>query len=453
VNLFWKIFITFGVAMVLTLVGAVFVSFRLVGQAFDQLNIENREQIIAEAAEALENGGETGLKEWLREHPRPAPGTMLMVVDENREDLLGRQLPQRFSRLLSSRSRRPRNAPRNLRPIQLTPNLVGADGQEYRLLWVRTQITVLGMLTWPATQVAVLAMVVIAAAATSLPLARYLSSPIVRLQRASRALAAGALETRVGAPFDRRRDEVGTLARDFDAMAEQIQALVTDKETLLRDVSHELRSPLARIRVALALAQRKAGDAPQTDLTRIETEAESLDDLIGQILTLSQLRTQVEQQVAPVDITALVAEIIDNARFEYPDTQIRYVMTQLPEVSGNAGELKSAIENVVRNALNYSSAGQIVDVQLVADSQRIEIRVLDQGPGIAKPDLKRIFEPFFRADQSRDHQQSGQGIGLAITASVLERHGGKANARNRPEGGLEVTLELPVSRSDTAYSV
>jgi two-component system sensor histidine kinase CpxA len=449
-NLFWKLFAAFGIAMALTLVGAVFVGFRLASLAFDQMNIENREEIIAQAARVLNNQGEPGLQGWLRARPRPVPGIMLMVLNERNEDLLGRELPGRFERLL----RRPpsRNPERlsNFRPPQLTTNVVGPNGQEYRFLFVRTRMTVLGVLTWPATQLAVLTLAVLAAAATSLVLARYLSSPIVRLQRASRALAAGALETRVGAPFNRRKDEVGTLARDFDTMAERIQALVTDKETLLRDVSHELRSPLARIGVALALAQRKANDASQADLLRIEQEAARLDELVGQVMDLARLRTQAAKRFEPVELDELVAEVVDNARFEHPDARIDYTPIKLPPVPGEALELRSAFENVLRNALAYSEGAGAVSVGLKSTGTHIEIAVGDRGPGVPNEDLERIFEPFYRADKSRDHRHDGQGIGLAITSRVVERHGGRARARNRPGGGLEVTLALPLQAANAS---
>jgi len=450
-NLFWKLFVVFGIAMALTLVGAVFVGFRLASLAFDQLNIENREEIIAQAAGVLNEQGEPGLQAWLRARPSPAPGLMLMVLNERNEDLLGREVPSRFERLLRPRPSRGPRGPSNLRPPQLTSNLVGADGQEYRFLFVRTRMTVLGVLTWPATQLAVLTLAVLAAAATALLLARYLSSPIVRLQRASRALAAGALETRVGAPFNRRKDEVGTLARDFDTMAERIQALVTDKETLLRDVSHELRSPLARIGVALALAQRKAGEGSQADLLRIEQEAARLDELVGQIMTLARLRTQAAQRFEPVELDELVTEVVENARFEHPQARIDYTPAKLPAVPGEAMELRSAIENVLRNALAHSDGAGPIGVSLKAAGRTVEIAVEDRGPGVPAEELERIFEPFYRADKSRDHSHDGQGIGLAITARVMERHGGQAYARNRPGGGLEVTLTLPVnSRGESA---
>ena len=451
-NLFWKIFITFGIAMTMTLVVAVFVSFQLVGQAFDQFDIENREEIIQQAAEALEQGQVGGLQSWLERNPRPVPGFEFMIIDENGDELLGRELPGRFNRLLDPRPRSGRRGPGNLRPIQLTPSLVAADGEEYRLLFVRTRITVLGVLAWPATQLAVLALVVLAALATALPLARYLSSPIMRLQKTSRALAAGALETRVGEPFTRRKDEVGTLARDFDTMAEQIQLLVTAKETLLRDVSHEFRSPLARIRMALALAERKASESAQPDLLRIEHETERLDALVGEVMALARLRSQPVMKTERIALDELVGEIVDNARFEHPEAGIHYEARAVPRLNGNRTDLTRAIENVVRNALNHadSAHGAAVEVNLQAAAGRVEIRVADRGPGVPESDLERIFEPFYRVDKSRDHQSGGQGIGLAIAASVLELHGGRISAGNRRDGGLEVTLELPLDPPERA---
>lgn len=477
-NLFWKIFLTFGIAMTLTLVVAVFVSFNLVEQAFDQIDIENREQIIEDAAVSLEQGGLDGLRSWLAENPLPAPGVMLLIVDDNGEDLLGRELPSRFVRMLrtvgrgspprrdSPRRSSPRAGsrappgpidgpgPSNIRPIQLTASLVGADGREYRLVFARTQITMLGVLSWPATQLAVLALVVLAALSTALPLARYLASPIMRLQKTSRALAAGALETRVGHPFNRRKDEVGTLARDFDTMAERIQELVTAKETLLRDVSHEFRSPLARIRVALALAQRKASEASLADLERIEDETERLDALVGEVMALARLRSQPVAKAERLALDEIVGEIVDDARFEHPDAEIRYEAVTVPPLRGNRTELTSAIENIVRNALNHGGSADANEVEVtlhVADGW-IGIRVADRGPGVPEADLDRIFEPFYQIDTSRDHQRVGQGIGLAITASVIERHNGRIVARNRKEGGLEVVLELPLEDSGTGQA-
>ena len=443
-GLFWKIFVFFTVAMTVTLVGVVFVSFRLASTALDQVNVEGRDKIIEEVAGALAHGGERELKGWLFNNPRPAPGIVLLVTNERGDELLGRAMPRELARLLATRPYRRPAPPPNLRPMQLTPHLIGPNNEEYRLLFARAPVTVLGILMWPGTQVAVISIAILAAAIMSVLLARYLSSPIMRLQKASRALAAGALETRVGRPFNRRSDEVGILARDFDAMAERIQALVTAKETLLRDVSHELRSPLARIRMALALAQRRAGPQAQADLDRIEREAEKLDALIGQVMTLTRLRTATSPRREAVRLDQLVGEVVDDARFEHPASRVELTTSGPIEVRGDADGLKSAIENVVRNALIYGDPAQPVEVEATSSADGALVRVLDRGPGVPDSELSRIFEPFYRTDKSRDHQKGGQGIGLAITTRVTELHGGSVTARNRNGGGLEIDLKLPL---------
>jgi two-component system sensor histidine kinase CpxA len=225
-------------------------------------------------------------------------------------------------------------------------------------------------------------------------------------------------------------------------MAEKIQALITDKETLLRDVSHELRSPLARIRVALALAQRRSNDPAQQDLARIEQETEKLEQLVGQILTLTRLRSAAIEHHVPVRLHEIVGEVVDNARFERPGSKIKLLSRDVAEIEGDPNELASAIENVLRNALIHS--GGDVDVAIEQQTAgEIVVTIGDHGPGVPEPELKRLFEPFYRVDPSRDHKQSGYGLGLAIAARVIERHGGSIEARNKPEGGLLVTFRLP----------
>lgn len=444
-RLFWKLFAAFGLAMAATIAATVFVSFRLAEQAFDQLNFEGRERIIQEAAAALEAGGEWRLRLWLLRNPRPAPGMALLVLDENGNELLGRTPPPVVAKLLETEPFQRSQRPWNVRPQQLTTEVLGPDGREYRLFFARAPVTFLGILTWPGTQVAVLTIALLASAITSLLLARYLSVPIVRLQRAARALAAGKLDTRVGPPFNQRRDEAGRLAHDFDKMAEQLQSLVMDKEALLRDVSHEFRSPLARISVAVALAQRRAGEAAQADLARIERETERLNDLVGQVMTLTRLRTETQPKRVPVNLTNIVDEIVADARFEHPGADIRLEDMPIPAVLGDPAGLKSAIENVVRNALAHGGCEHPVEVRLEGDTKEVRISVRDHGPGVPAGDAERIFEPFYRVDASRDHGSDGQGIGLAITARVMELHGGRASALNCPDGGLKIELVVPVT--------
>ena len=444
-RLFWKLFAAFGITMAATLVATVFVSFRLAGQAFGQLEFEGRERIIQEAAAALDAGGEHHLRRWMLRNPRPAPGIALLVLDENGNELLGRSPPPNVRKLLQTEPFRRSQRPWNVRPQQLTTEMFGPDGREYRLIFARAPVTLLGVLLWPGTQVAVLTIALIASAVMSALLARYLAVPIMRIQKAARALAAGKLDTRVGPPFNERRDEAGRLARDFDTMAERLQWLVMNKEALLRDVSHEFRSPLARISVALALAQRHAGDAAQGDLARIERETERLNELVGQVMTLTRLRTETEPKRVPVQLADIVAEIVDDARFEHPDAEIRFESAAVPAVLGDRAGLTSAIENVIRNAVAHGGLEKPVEIRVDGDTKEVRVTVRDHGPGVPAEDTQRIFEPFYRVDPSRDHQTDGQGIGLAITARVMELHGGKASARNRPDGGLEVELTVPVT--------
>ncbi len=162
-GLSWKIFVSFMIAMTVTLVGAVFVSFRLASTALDQVNVEGRDKIIEEVAGGLAHGGERELKAWLFNHPRPAPGIVLLVTNERGDELLGRAMPRELARLLATRPYRRPSPPPNLRPMQLTPHLIGPNNEEYRLLFARAPVTVLGILMWPGTQVAVISIAILAA--------------------------------------------------------------------------------------------------------------------------------------------------------------------------------------------------------------------------------------------------------------------------------------------------
>jgi two-component system sensor histidine kinase CpxA len=181
-------------------------------------------------------------------------------------------------------------------------------------------------------------------------------------------------------------------------------------------------------------------------LKRIEREAERLDALVGQVMTLTRLRTTDAPRLDAVRLDTIVGDIVDDARFEYPDAKLEYAPPREVLLRGDAAGLKSAIENVVRNALIYGDRGKPIEVRVDVGAGSATVRVLDRGPGVPEADLERIFEPFYRTDKSRDHRQDGQGIGLAITSRVTELHGGKVTARNRAEGGLEIAIELPLGR-------
>src|SRR5690606_8252299 len=166
----------------------------------------------------------------------------------------------------------------------------------------------------------------------------------------------------------------------------------------------------------------------------------------GQVMTLSRLRTATEPTQAPLRFDEIVASVVDDARFEHPDRVVNYVAPPPIHYTGDPDGLKSAVENVLRNALAYSPPDKPIDVTVERTPNAIEIRIRDRGPGVDPQHLQRIFEPFYRTDESRDHRQDGQGIGLAITARVMELHGGSVQAANCSDGGLRVTLRLPLER-------
>jgi signal transduction histidine kinase len=248
---------------------------------------------------------------------------------------------------------------------------------------------------------------------------------------------------RVSAGLDARKDEVAVLARDFDAMADQLRSTRTARTQLLRDISHELRSPLARMRVALGLARQPQGPARQ--LERLELEVERLDALIGRVLRLARLHDSDTFTREPLDIDEVVEAVVRDANFEGAAKNCRVELTAVGRavVQGNRDFLGSAVENVLRNAVRYSPHDAVVNVSVRAADDEVQIAVGDRGPGVPAEELERIFEPFHRVADSRDRASGGEGIGLAITSQVMKAHGGSASAVNRPGGGLEVTLALP----------
>lgn len=280
----------------------------------------------------------------------------------------------------------------------------------------------------------------------------YITRPILRLRAAARQLAAGNLAARAGGAMEKRRDELGQLVRDFNQMAERIETLLDSELQLIRDISHELRSPLARLNVALGLARQRAGADATPYLDRIEREAERLNELIGRLLTLARLEgADAPPEQAPVSLSELVREVADDARFE---AESRHCSVQVKAAEncttvGSPDLLRSAVENVVRNAVRYTAEGTQVQIELACvDSDGANwaaIRVRDHGPGLPESELSNVFRPFYRVTTARERETGGTGLGLAITERAIRLHGGSIRASNAPGGGLVVEMRLPAS--------
>ena len=274
-------------------------------------------------------------------------------------------------------------------------------------------------------------------------LAAYFARPIRTLRDAFEAVAGGALDARTGPAMAGRRDELADLGKSFDHMAGRLQELLESRQRLMHDVSHELRSPLARLQAAVQLMEQQ----PERGLefmARIQRDIGRMDTLVGELLDLARLDAGFAGNLAePVDLTEVIAGIVEDATLETADSGSG-LQLQLPAalpVRGNPELLHRALENVVRNALRHSPDGVPVLIAGSLQEDCVRLSVSDRGPGVAESELAAIFEAFHRGDSAT--RSGGYGLGLAIARSVVAAHGGRIFACNRAEGGLQVTFELP----------
>lgn len=447
-----RIFLSFWAIIVLLIGLAALAGFAYAERLREAVeNFEIDDSAIAASA-ALETGGRDALEDWLRDRPAVSPLDVFIVDDEGR-DLLGRALPQRVARMLrrleSGRRRwhSRRDGPPNLRPPAPLPQLIGPDGAIYSLFVSPKQNPWREWISERAGP-AFFAIALLISAAVSYALAYAIARPVRTFREATVSIAEGKLDTRVASSMSNRRDEIGMLALDLDAMAGKLENAADQQTELTRNISHELRSPLARMRVALELARRQAGDLPE--FSRIDRETERLDDLIGQILSYSRLKSRDDEPAQPLDLDELLHAVVEDANFECRSSgtgriKVEYQCDKSGIVRGHAGALTSAFENVLRNAIRHSPDGGIVSVHATAGARQLVVTIEDQGSGVADEALERIFEPFFRAP---DSDATGTGLGLAIARRAVQKNGGQIDAARAQSGGLRIEISLPVDGQD-----
>jgi two-component system sensor histidine kinase CpxA len=448
-SLFLRIFLSFWMAQALFVVLAILVTlaFRPRTSTWESL----RTTVLNEAVSAYEEGSEAQLRTYM-DSVEASQHVRAYLFDERGNEVSGRGAPDWAMRVAAGGPRSPRDGFIIPAPPVQRDSRASSDGKHRYTL-------VLGLPPGPRVffgprglPVPGLIIAIISSGLVCYFLSWYMTKPIVRLRAATRQLAAGDLTARSGAPASKRRDEVAGLMRDFDGMAERIELLVKAQSRLLNDISHELRSPLARLNVALGLARQRSGVESVDMLDRIELEASRLNELIGRILTLARLEDG-EQRVpqTPVPLGELVANVAEDAEFEAQERHC-HVHTVIPEggwgVRGNDSLLHSAVENVVRNAIRYTAEGSSVEIALASEERsggpEAVLRVSDSGPGVPEDSLAKLFEPFYRLDDARGRLTGGVGLGLAITERAVRFHGGKVSAFNRTEGGLMVEIRLPL---------
>src|ERR1022692_4449084 len=456
-SLFLKIFLSFWAALALSLVLAILATIAL---RPPRHGIENQAlQTLAETVNAYQSGGERGAHDYLEEiwHTQHVRA---FVFDPSGHELAGRPAPPWIED--ERRGVPPRGGPMHHRtwldqllPDRLMREALTLDGKRYTLVlelppgptvfFGRHDIPLLGI-----------TIAVLSSGLICYLLAWSMTTPVTRLRLAAQSLAAGDLSARTGAPPGNGGNELTQLMRDFDRMADRIEGLVDSQSRLLKDVSHELRSPLARLSVALGLARQKATPDIDNSLNRIELEADRLNQLIQRLLTIARLESGTDGlRKTTISLRALLEQVAHDAEYETPGRGCRVTTPGSDKgdddeylVEADPDLLRSAIENVVRNATRYTAEGSTVEVRLERQpanghEEEVIVRVLDSGPGVPDAALQQIFEPFYRLDDARNQQTGGAGLGVSIADRAIRLHGGQLRASNRKEGGLEMEIRIP----------
>lgn len=439
-SLFWKIFLTLWLSVVGFSAAIGWVNDKLAREQWAEEPVDSFERglfrIGQRAQQALLMDGRKGLRDELLNIPRMTRGH-IYVMDEQGAEVLGRDDDLRG--LLDRGAAMDRT------------RFEGRDGATYTLYTVSRAPPTTILAPGPEGTALRLAAAALISALISYFLARSLAQPLEALRAASRSIASGELSTRVGERVTGRQDEIGQLGKDFDAMAARLESMQMANRRLLQDVSHELRSPLARLSVALEIARKKGAGRIEAEIERIGLESERLETLVNDVLGLlresSEATARLEEDV---DLCDLLDDLVDVVNYEVPEGKPgiawrppgdagRYV------VHGDRELLWRAVENLLRNALRYTDPDRGVRLTLGARRRAgFRIVVRDWGPGVPEPELEKIFEPFYRVQESRDRGSGGHGLGLSIAANAVRRHAGSITAANATGGGLVVTINLPL---------
>lgn len=446
-RLFWKILLGFWLTLLtVTILVAAFSYFYFVRQLHGPGEIAEGRRVaplLESVANSLQSSGSAGLDPLVHNWPRFITN-QLMVVDESGREILGHPLPQ------AVREEAKNQLARHVPPEEKDAREVLAPDKHRYLVFVLANVARHGpphLLHGPPLQL--LVGITLAGLLFSSALAWYLTRPLKTLSQAFANVADGKLDTRVGPQMGKRRDEIADLGADFDRMAERLKSLVSAQRQLLHDVSHELRSPLGRLQLAVGLA-RQQPERIASSLDRIELEASRLDSLVGEILTISRLEANGEQQWDEYfDLYELIDSVVADARFEADNAGVALSLEQQDGsaealMHGRAELMHRALENILRNALKYSKSGDTVTLRMNHSPAQDEmsIRIMDQGPGVPGEQLATIFEPFVRLSEGRSG--SGYGLGLAIAKRAVIAHHGSIAASNLAQGGLCITITLPL---------
>jgi signal transduction histidine kinase len=460
-SLYLKIFLWFWLAMILVSSTLIF-SVVTTHSEFTANRTEQFDKILtslvaARAADLLEDHGMGALADYLASLQQTLNWQAYLFDDEGKE-ILSQPTPPEAEKIAGS-ALQTNDAKYLIAHGKkfVAKRTTGSTGTRYVFVTESQIPSVTSVLQAPlGVQIIRGVTVVLVAGFVCFWLARSITKPVRQLSVATHQLADGSLDARVGDSVTNKQDEVAQLGRDFNHMAEQIESLMSSQRRLITDISHELRSPLARLSVALGIARRSADRDPRAALDRIELECERLNELIGSLLHLSRLEAGTEMMDSePFELDGLVREVAQDADFEARsrNRRVEVISADPCTATGKRELLRSAVENVVRNALRYTADGTSVEVSLRhekrASGSEAVICVRDHGKGVPQESLADIFTPFYRVGDSRERSSGGSGLGLSIADRAVRLHGGQLKAANSPTGGLLVEARLPLSPQQT----
>lgn len=451
-RLYLRIFLSFWMVIILTIGSVLLINIQLERAQIDDTEVSERAQRMASglsmrAQRALDRGGVDGLARWAEPNGRQHGGRRLavFVFDEGGNELLERR-PPREVRQAAGHWSDDGDIPQPQRRGQFITSISHPEHGQFLVVLNPPPRPAVLRIFGPLGLWGLIGVAVIISGLICLWLARTITRPLGQVRLAGQALGRGELDARSAPESTARRDEIGDLARDFNRMAERLQGLVDVQRQLLRDVSHELRSPLARLQVALTLLADAEDEAErQRHLARTEADLERLNHLIGEILGYARISHDFSPNPESIDLVDLLEDIAESARLEGAPRHISVKLdapNTLPLLA-DPELLGRAIENIVRNALRHSPENGTILLGLSTESDTLTITVRDQGAGVPERSLVRIFEPFVRLSDERSETGASGGIGLAIARAAIEHHRGTIEARNHVNGGLEIIVRLP----------
>ncbi|WP_133135378.1 two-component system sensor histidine kinase CpxA [Legionella rowbothamii] len=449
-SLYWKIFVSFWLATILIIITTAWV----ISHVAQKSSLPAQEQLFMDsyanaAVATFESGEHAALLKWLNKIGISRHMTMFLISSTG--EIIGTEAPPDNVKKVAENLLKDQLSEGILKSEKLivSHEILSTSGRFYRLAAVSEKpISHFVGIPWAGLAIRLILATFISGLICYL-LSRYLTQPLRSLGMAAKSIAKGQLNTRVGHLRGHHKDEIAQLSDEFDRMAEQLEALVSSKERLLQDISHELRSPLARLQIAIELGRNKTNQLAETEFKRMELECSRLNALITEVLDFARLdKSTTELHLSLVDMPALLKGIVQDANYEcnHETNRVREETLEPCQLLVDQRLIHRAIENIVRNALHYSPDTEQIRVSLRYDESKehIHIEISDKGPGVPEEQLEKIFNPFYRVDTSREKKTGGYGLGLAIAFRAIQLHQGSISAENNSDGGLLVRIKLRV---------